>query len=75
MCQANCVNRFVDHTASIADFDLEGIQIDNGIHVIQRPGLPGFDLVIDRMGHRRNESSGDLCPVNLLDVFLDLQVG
>lgn len=40
----------VDHMGAITDFDYQRVQKHDRPDGIQRPGLPGLDLLSDRLG-------------------------
>ena len=52
------VNCVVDNFAFLADFDDDGIEIDDGVDGIERAGLPGFDFLDDGIGGVSDEGGG-----------------
>src|SRR5574343_248289 len=40
-----------DPYGSLPDFDVNAVQIDDGVDRIEWPGLPGFDFVVDGVRH------------------------
>jgi hypothetical protein len=56
----------------ITDFELQGIQIKNRIHFLERPILLGFDLVDDFIGDNGNQARETSTWVDLFQMLLNL---
>ena len=56
----------------MADFDDDGVEVDDGIDRLEAAVLPGFDLVNDGVGGVGDEGGGDFDFVDLEKVLLDL---
>src|SRR6266516_4786377 len=56
----------------VADRDLHRVQADGHVQLLERPALPGADVVLDRRGHLADQSIGDVDAVQLAQVPLDL---
>src|SRR5215510_5568778 len=69
------IDRFVAHVRSIANFELQRIQIDKGVDFFQRAVLPGFDFIDDLIGDAGNQRWRDFHLVDLFQVLLDLAGG
>src|SRR6266705_3057898 len=51
------------------------VQVDDDVDLLERPGLPGADVFLDRAGHLRDQPLGDVDAVQLAQVPLDLARG
>jgi hypothetical protein len=45
------IHGFIDYPALMPNFDANGIQIDDGINLVQGAILPESDLLLDRLSH------------------------
>ena len=52
------VDGAVGDLAFVADFDDDGIEIDDGVDGIERAGLPGFDFLDDGIGGVSDQGGG-----------------
>src|SRR6266542_2829423 len=66
------VDGLLAHDLLVADRDLERVQIDNRVQLLERPALPGADVVLDRGGHLADQPVRDVDAVQLAQVPLDL---
>src|SRR6266581_4565245 len=66
------VHRLLAHDLLVADRDLHRVQVDGDVELLERPALPGADVVLDRGGHLRDQPVGDIDAVQLAQVPLDL---
>src|SRR3954471_21215675 len=66
------VDRLVPDQAFIADLDPERVEEDQRVDRLQRPGLPGRDLLEHRVRHRADQVRRDLDAVELAQVADDL---
>lgn len=57
---------------ALAHFDLKAIEREDRIDRVQRTGLLHLDLFGHRIRDRRNQARGDLGPIHLLQMTLDL---
>jgi hypothetical protein len=55
----------------VADFDDDGIEIDDGIDCLEAAVLPGLDLFHNGVGGVGDEGGGDFDLVDFKEVFLD----
>ena len=67
--QVHCL---VAHHAAFPDLDPQRIEEHHRVHGLQRPGLPGLDLLHDLIGHGADELGADLGAVLLHQQALDL---
>src|SRR6266496_2945216 len=56
----------------VADRDLHRVQVDGDVQLLERPALPGADVVLDRGGHLRDQPVRDVDAIELAQVPLDL---
>ncbi len=56
----------------MADFDDDGVEVNDGVEGIEIAVLPGFDLLDDGVGGVCNEGARDLYLVDFKEVLLDL---
>ena len=54
------VGGLVHHVRAVADFDHQRVDVDDRIHRVQRPGLPGSYLVEHGVGDRGDRVVADL---------------
>src|SRR6266545_1113908 len=66
------VDGLLAHDLLVADRDLERVQIDNRVQLLERPALPGADVVLDRGGHLADQPVRDVDAVQLAQMPLDL---
>ena len=66
------VGSLVVYRAAVPDLHHESVDVKNGVKGIQRPVLPSGDLVSDHVGHRRYQRGGNLGPVNLRQVRVNV---
>src|SRR6266545_3292047 len=66
------VDGLLAHDLLVADRDLERVQIDNRVQLLERPALPGADVVLDRGGHLADQPVRDVDSVQLAQMPLDL---
>ena len=59
----------------VADRDLHRVQVDNDVQLLERPGLPGADVVLDRGGHLADQPLRDLDAVEVAQMPLDIAGG
>jgi hypothetical protein len=62
----------LDPHRTLAHLHVDAVQVDDWIHRIERPGLPGLDPIDHSIGDRGNQAGRDLRPVHLLQMRLDL---
>jgi hypothetical protein len=63
------------HAVPVADLHHQRVQVDDRVDLLQRPGLPGFDLVQDPVGDLRDGLVRQLRPEGALKVMLDVADG
>ena len=66
------VRGLVPDLVPVADLDHQGVQVDDGVELFQRPGLPGLDLLGDRVGDVGDRVVGQLGPDRAGQVMLDV---
>src|SRR6266511_3451173 len=66
------VDGLLAHDLLIADRHLQRVQVDDDLQLLERPALPGADVVLDRAGHLRDQPLGDVDAVQLAQVPLDV---
>jgi hypothetical protein len=66
------VDGLVADQTLVPDLDPERVEEDQRVDRLQRPGLPGRDLLEHRVRHGADQVRGDLDPVQLAQVALDL---
>src|SRR6266511_1070974 len=66
------VDGLLAHDLLIADRHLQRVQVDDDVQLVERPGLPGADVVLDRARHLRDQPLGDVDAVQLAQVALDV---
>lgn len=73
---AECdVERALLYLAAVAHADEQRVEIDDRIHGLERPRLPGSELVHHAFGRARNQVGRDLRAVQLTQVMLDVTLG
>ena len=73
---AQCqVDGLVDDSLVLANFDHNAVSVDDGIHLIQRAGLPLHYLLHDRMGHFGNQACRYIGIVKLFERGADFTGG
>jgi len=65
----------VSDRLAVADLHDKRVEVDDRVDRLQRPRLPGLDVVEDRVGDLRDQVRGDLGAVDLVQVALDLADG
>ena len=60
------------HAAALADLEHQAVEEDHRVDVVQRPGLPGPDVVHDGVGHPADQIVADIDAVDLGQVRLDV---
>src|SRR5829696_9197599 len=63
---------FVADQALVPDLDPQRVEEDQGVDRLQRPGLPGRDLLEHRIRHGADQVRRDIDAVQLVQVALDL---
>ena len=58
--------------AAFADLEHERVEEHDGVDVLQRPGLPGADVVHDRVGDAADQVAADADAVDVGQVRLDI---
>ena len=66
------MDRLVADDALVADLDAQGVEEHQRIDRLERPGLPGGDLLQDGVGDGADEIGRDLDPVEFAQVSDDL---
>src|SRR5438093_8037624 len=66
------VDRLLAHDLLVADRDLHRVQVDGDVELLERPALPGADVVLDRTGHFADQPVRDVDAVQLAQMPLDL---
>src|SRR6058998_2671256 len=66
------VDGLLAHDLLVADRDLHRVQVDGHVQLLERPALPGTDVVLDRTGHLRDQPVRDVDAVQLAQMPLDL---
>ena len=60
------------HGPAVSHFDVDAIQIDDGVQCFQRTRLPSLDVLDDRVGDSGNELRRILRPVHVHQMGLNL---
>jgi hypothetical protein len=66
------VDGLLAHDLLVADRDLQRVQVDDHVQLLERPALPGPDVVLDRRGHLRDQPVRDVDAIPLAQMPLDL---
>lgn len=68
----NEVHSFRFDSGIFLDFEMNGIQKDDRIKTIKHPSLPFLNIRKNLVGDITHEISGNLCSVDVLNIFLDV---
>src|ERR1051326_1143077 len=66
------VNRFVSDVPAVTHFELDGVQIHDGVDRVELPILPRPDFVNYFLRHARDQRRRDFHVVDLFQMLLDL---